>query len=379
MSLTSFVNDRAVREQIKPLRPTLPRIIPASLQVEPKSSRYSLVGTAFDYLLRFELQRRAPHAVTQPWVAEHAPDLIWDLIWKEREGGGSGLGLDRLYIRDPMNKSFSTCHGSVWPTGNPSTRKMSLLCPNCQTMLMVPEQFAGRLMNCPLCRGTFTVPALAAAAAASVQAAPAEPVPSFRFQEEVVNRAREIVGNAKAAVTAYVKLRRPNRAQRADLASHAIRLAKLDSVYRALKLDPHFQDADPEDVEELLSLLAIVPFDSLLHDKVLLLNPHFQQVSREVGGADVDLIVGDVLVDLKTTKESEIKVNYLDQLLGYYLLARRLRRIDPTFPEINRLAIYFCRHGHLWVAEATRWTDNPRFSEVEEWFFKRAKEVYRRA
>ncbi len=98
-----------------------------------------------------------------------------------------------------------------------------------------------------------------------------------------------------------------------------------------------------------------------------------------MGGADVDLIVGDVLVDLKTTKESEIKVNYLDQLLGYYLLARRLRRIDPTFPEINRLAIYFCRHGHLWVAEATRWTDNPRFSEVEEWFFKRAKEVYRRA
>ncbi len=39
---------------------------------------------------------------------------------------------------------------------------MNLLCPNCQKMLTVPEQFAGQLMKCPLCSGTFTVPALPA-------------------------------------------------------------------------------------------------------------------------------------------------------------------------------------------------------------------------
>jgi hypothetical protein len=37
---------------------------------------------------------------------------------------------------------------------------MNLLCPNCQKMLQVPEQYAGQLMKCPLCTGTFTVPAL---------------------------------------------------------------------------------------------------------------------------------------------------------------------------------------------------------------------------
>jgi len=37
---------------------------------------------------------------------------------------------------------------------------MNLLCPNCQKMLQVPEQYAGQLMKCPLCAGTFTVPAL---------------------------------------------------------------------------------------------------------------------------------------------------------------------------------------------------------------------------
>lgn len=37
---------------------------------------------------------------------------------------------------------------------------MNLLCPNCQKMLTVPEEFAGQLMRCPLCNGNFTVPGL---------------------------------------------------------------------------------------------------------------------------------------------------------------------------------------------------------------------------
>jgi hypothetical protein len=52
---------------------------------------------------------------------------------------------------------------------------MNLLCPNCQKMLTVPEQFAGQLMKCPLCAGTFTVPALPAATATAAVAAPAAP------------------------------------------------------------------------------------------------------------------------------------------------------------------------------------------------------------
>jgi hypothetical protein len=52
---------------------------------------------------------------------------------------------------------------------------MELLCPNCQKKLTVPEQYAGQLMRCPLCQGTFTVPALPSA----VAAAEAEPFGSF--------------------------------------------------------------------------------------------------------------------------------------------------------------------------------------------------------
>lgn len=61
---------------------------------------------------------------------------------------------------------------------------MNLLCPNCQKMLTVPEQYAGQLMKCPLCQGTFTVPTLPAA---PPPPPPPPPPPSqpdiYRFQD----------------------------------------------------------------------------------------------------------------------------------------------------------------------------------------------------
>lgn len=295
MSLTGFLNMPDVKAKLKPLRPKLSRKIAAPLKVKPRSNRSPMVGTAFDYLLRFELQRRAPHSVTEPWIAEQVPGFIYSdpYTWWNVEVNG-------VRSADPEHD--------------------------------LPE---------------------------------------------LSKHTRKIVEEAKVAVADYLKLRKPNPAKCADLAFHAIRLAKLDAVIRAVQLDPSFEAADPEDVEDLLGLLAVVPFDALLHEKILLLNPTFGQASRLVGGADADLISGDMLVDFKTIKAGEMKAEYLDQLLGYLLLARRRRQVEPTFPEINRLALYFCRHGHLWPVEATVWSDNPLFLEIEDWFFKRAKEVFR--
>src|SRR5262249_35380006 len=47
---------------------------------------------------------------------------------------------------------------------------------NCGKMLTVPEQYAGQLMKCPLCSGTFTVPALPPGGGLD---APAPPQPAF--------------------------------------------------------------------------------------------------------------------------------------------------------------------------------------------------------
>lgn len=197
--------------------------------------------------------------------------------------------------------------------------------------------------------------------------------------EEVAERALAVVEKAKFAVAAYLKKRTPSRSEQADLAGHAIRLAKLDEVCRAGGLDSSFQEAAPEDVQDLLAMLAIVPFELLLHGNILLLNPSFRESSTLVGGADADLIAGDLLVDFKVTKQGEMNTKDLDQLLGYFLLTRHLRRANPEFPEVKRVALYFCRHAHLWVLDAVKWTEHPEFAKTEEWFFMRAKEVFARS
>lgn len=302
MSLTSFVSMKDVKAKLKPLRPALPRKLTASLRVQPRSNRYMLVGTAFDYFLRFELQRRAPHAATERWVAEYTPDMIW----RKTDNGTIEMDL----FKDAL-------------TG------------------------AGPLDYMP--------------------------------PQEVAERCRRIVADAKAVVATFIRSKTPSGEMQTELVGHAIRLAKLDSVYRALRLDPHFQEVDPEDVQDLVELLSIVPFDALLHETSVLLNPTFKHASQLVGGADADLIAGNLLVDFKTTKKGEMDAEDLDQLLGYLLLARKHREFDPDFPAIDRLGLYYCRRGHLWTVEASIWTGHPAFRETQEWFFNRAKEVFPRA
>ena len=70
MSLTSFVNRPDIRARLCEEFPK-PRIeTDRKLLAPPRSKRHSLVGTAFDYLLRFYLQRLNPRARERPWVAE---------------------------------------------------------------------------------------------------------------------------------------------------------------------------------------------------------------------------------------------------------------------------------------------------------------------
>jgi hypothetical protein len=248
-----------------------------------------LVGVAFDYLLRFELQRRAPHAKTRKWAAEYAPEIIY----REDSKRGVGVGLDLFRNADPDH---------------------------------------------------------------------------YMSPEEVAERSREILQQAKAAVSAYVGNKSPSRSNQEQLATYAIHLAHLEQVYRRMDLDPNFQQVDREDVQDLLELLAIVPFDSLVDHQTFLLNPDFGASSQAVSGTDEDLITGDCLVNFKTTKSEKIKAVYLTSLASFLVLARHERLTDPAFPVINRLGIYFCRHGYLWTMDVGCLIENPHFKSLEKLF-----------
>jgi hypothetical protein len=55
---------------------------------------------------------------------------------------------------------------------------MELLCPNCQKKLTVPDQYAGQVMKCPLCAGTFTTPSLPPAPGPAYVAPPMPAAPA---------------------------------------------------------------------------------------------------------------------------------------------------------------------------------------------------------
>jgi len=153
-----------VAARLKPFRPKTPRKLTVPLKVGPRSPRYQLVGTAFDSLLRFECQRRAPHAVAGPWVTESAPDV---LHWKS---GSASVVLDLLADAGP---------------------------------------------------GLYLPP------------------------EEVVRRVRRLLTAARGAVATYAGARVPTPGDRAEVAGHALRLAKLDSVCHVRKLEPGFRRPTP--------------------------------------------------------------------------------------------------------------------------------------
>ncbi len=293
MSLTSFVRLPKVAACLKTLLPPSDcRKVPATLKVEPRTDHYTLVGTAFDYLLRFEVQRRAPHAHTGKWVAENAVEYL--------------------------------------------------------------ERYSSM-----------------------IQVTPREMTPAGGDVYDLGVGAYRVVEDAKSAVGAYVRKKSPRSSERAELARHALRLARLDPLFRAGVLDLRFEEADAEDAEDLLAMLSIVPFETLIHDRMMLLNATFGESSRLVGGADADLITGNTLVDIKTVKRAVVTPGYFYELLGYLILSRNERRASRRFPEVNCLGVYFSRHGHLWTFDVKSMVRMKSFRKVEEWCLKEARRLRR--
>lgn len=74
-----------------------------------------------------------------------------------------------------------------------------------------------------------------------------------------------------------------------------------------------------------------------------ILNPTFEG-SRDVGGADADLILGNTLVDIKAKKKPNVSNYDLYQLLGYVLLDY------SNHYNIGQVGFYLARQGiwHMW-------------------------------
>jgi hypothetical protein len=149
----------------------------------------------------------------------------------------------------------------------------------------------------------------------------------------------------------------------------ALRLAKIEAIYRSKKLDPNLDQIDDEDIVDLKALFALVNVEQFTSPEAVLLNPTFDVGSLVVGGADADLILGDALIDIKTVKDFSLERRDFNQLLGYYVLSK-LAGVDnaPTGHEIKRLGVYFSRYAYLFLFNVSDVVDSQTFPHFLKWF-----------
>ncbi len=144
-----------------------------------------------------------------------------------------------------------------------------------------------------------------------------------------------------------------------------IKFARMDVIFRAGFYDDIDRNVDPLDIEDMRALYNLTPNEFKNSATNILLDPNFGEVSGIVGGADVDLIMDNTMIDIKTTKEMKLDEYLWSQLVGYLMLADEAHHRDRSFPKIENIGLYFSRYGYLWKIGADYVRDNPNYDQVK--------------
>lgn len=195
--------------------------------------------------------------------------------------------------------------------------------------------------------------------------------PRTRRLGPTIRKVEAAIRDARLFTNRYVRNPSPRSSTKLKLAAHAFRLARFDAIHRAGRHDKLFVKPRDGDLEEIVSMLDAVPWATFKKRRTLL-NPTFGDYSHAVGGADADLITGDMLLDIKVKQDAVIEKEDIRQVVGYLLLARAARRSGAKLPELKTIGIYFARHSHLWMASVAEMEEKPEFAQVEAWFIERS-------
>ncbi|OKH35018.1 hypothetical protein NIES2101_38105 [Calothrix sp. HK-06] len=267
MSLLSFMQEPNNRDRFRQEFKKPKLTVNQELLAPPLTKNYQLVGTAFDYLLRFLVQRLNPQAQDRGWVAETSTALL-----------SRSPRLHHLY-----------------------------------------------------------------------------------------DESRKIVDAAKSHHALFLKTGEFTD----ELLRHTLLLSKIDAFTRAGIIDENLQQIDDLDIQDLKNLIAVADPNQFKSTAQVFINPGFGIASASVGGADADLILGDLLVEIKVTKLLEFKLEYFDQLMGYFTLSILNQKYEHGHYDsydIKRIGIYFARHGYLHIMNIEDIVNLATFPSFLEWF-----------
>ena len=137
-----------------------------------------------------------------------------------------------------------------------------------------------------------------------------------------------------------------------DEAVACLHLARMEVFARGpapLHVYLRFLEQDPtaEQVAEVLRMFELITWDALDPAGRMLLNPTFGRGTKLVGGADADLVIDDLLIEIKTLKKSALHAGTIRQLVGYAVLANTYGVMGDTGTPITRLGVWYARSGEL--------------------------------
>ncbi|MCK6639428.1 MAG: hypothetical protein L6Q81_05030 [Bacteroidia bacterium] len=292
MSLTSFLTEsKELREKLRTsfTRPAFE--LKADIIAPPLTKNYSVVGQAFDYLLRFWLQNRNKKIVYnhKEWVADIAYERI--------------------------------------------------------------------IAKCARTKGKL--------------------IEMGRFGEYTVDKKKFLFAlvffhtQSKESHASFVRTGKVTN----KLLQSCLFLARLDIVVRAGFIDQALFDFDDQDITDLKALYQAIADEHFVGKNRVILNPYFGHASTLVGGADSDIIIDNMLIDIKTTKNLTLERDHLNQLIGYYLLSRIGGILDnPKAKRIDTLALYYSRFGLLYKFPVTDLGTEEIILECEKWFYDHANQ-----
>lgn len=95
-----------------------------------------------------------------------------------------------------------------------------------------------------------------------------------------------------------------------------------------------------------------------------------------VGGADADLIIDDMLIDLKSVQKAGMKRPDFDQLMGYFLLNEvgGITEYEEK-REINKIAVYTSRFSELMVLNVDDVFDFIHLQDMKKWIVNTANSI----
>ena len=186
------------------------------------------------------------------------------------------------------------------------------------------------------------------------------------------SRAKITIKKAKKNLRTYLKTGKMSD----KLISSALDLATLDNLVTAGYVPPLEQtQPDKNDVEDLRQLISIINPETIKADHTCVLNPTFGPEAAKLMGAEGDIVIDDVLIDIKTYGNLKIDRDIFNQLLGYYTLYRigGIQGMPPN-NQINKLGVYFSRHGYLHTYRVEDLINESKYLAFIAWFKKRALE-----